>query len=140
MSFSEGENYGYDMIYSNPMSYSYSEYNNATIGQPQNHSNKVYDNHDIKNIYSMENDAPQSFGSVYDYLDKTASHYKKKVATYSPEMDALKRKLVEFQHKNDMLIIFIIYLTIIIFMQYSYAPKYPAYGPSYPPFTMAPNV
>jgi hypothetical protein len=32
---------------------------------------------------------------------------------------ALKKKLVEFQHKNDILLIFIVYLILIIIMQYS---------------------
>lgn len=55
---------------------------------------------------------------IYDYLEKNARESYHKAAnatkTTEAEIEELRKKLTEFQHKNDILLIFIIFLVIYI--------------------------
>jgi hypothetical protein len=129
MSYSDGSFFGYDELFINPALNSYYEYNTALKSEKP--VSAKYDNRALKDMYKFENKAPKPT-SVYDYM-KNARNFGEKIGSgidsilemKDVKIEELKKKASEFQHKNDMLLIFLIYLVIIIVVQYNMS------GPSY---------
>ena len=62
-------------------------------------------------------------------MERSAKKCTETLSKFNPEIEDLKKKLVEFQHKNDILLIFLVYLVIIIIMQYNmYSGMSGSYG------------
>ena len=132
MSYSDGSFFGYDELYINPTNNSYAEYNNIKLKSEKQPSAK-YDNRVLKDIYNYENKPfhkkMKSYSNVYDYLEKNIKDDCEETSFDLKDFKIaeLKKKLMEFKHKNDILLIFLIYLVIVIFVQYNMA------RPSHPP-------
>jgi len=144
MAYSDGSSFGYDELFVNPTMGTYADYSTNML-KPVKVPSAKYDNRMLKNIYNYENEYskprsrtdPSTFENVYDYLERSAKHCSDKISSFNPEIEDLKKKLVEFQHKNDILLIFLIYLVIVIVMQYNmYAPYTQQYNSPY--MTMRP--
>lgn len=144
MSYSDGSTFGYDELFVNPTMGTYADYNTNMLKPTRT---PTYDNRMLKNIYNYENEYskprsrnndPSTFNNVYDYLERSAKHCSDKIANFSPEIEELKKKLVEFQHKNDILLIFLVYLVIIIIMQYNMYTPYAPHNYTSPYINMRP--
>lgn len=131
MSYSDGSLFGYDEIFINPALNSYYEYN-TTLKSEKPVSAK-YDNRALKDIYKFENTTHKS-GHGMDYMERNARNFRQKIGSgigsilemKDSKIEELKKKVSEFQHKNDMLLIFLIYLVFIIVVQYNMStPSYP---------------
>lgn len=116
MAYDIGGNYGYDQFFIEPTLGTYADYMNMTpdVKVAKQHKNK------IQNIYNLENESipayKKQYNNVHDYLEHSAKQYSgnNKIS----DLESLKQKMVEFQHKNDILLIFLIYLILIIIIQY----------------------
>ena len=105
MAYGMDGSFAYDQLFLTPADL-YTEFSNT---KPIN----TIPDLDFKETNSKEN----SKYNVQNYLEETAKKYA--IKNFNPDVEELKKKLIEFQHKNDILLIFLIYLIIIIVYQYS---------------------
>lgn len=123
----DGTGYGYDQLFTQPIAGTYNDYNIE--------SNNKYDKNVIRNLHAAENESRyhgKKYNNVYDYLEQSARGTNA-LRSFNPEIEELKKKLIEFQHKNDILLIFLVYLILIIMYQYNMgnSASNMYYGPTY---------
>lgn len=119
MSYFDGFDYGYDQLFVNPTSDAYIDYSSSIVKPIKKEGNNPIANaayEEEQNRTSMER---LKYNNVYDYLEKHAQHTMSK--SHTTEIQDLKRRISEFQQKNDMFLIFIICLVIYVILQYNNA-------------------
>lgn len=147
MGYGDGfSTYGYDQLFVEPASGSYADYNKTLVSQPLPSTNK-YNNPATSYNYEQDssNKVPEKkYNDVYDFLEKNVREpYEKKGGidnTMKSDINEIKKQLLEFQHKNDTLLFFILFLVIYILVQFNsrsvsplhYMPYNNTIQPSFP--------
>lgn len=148
--------YGYDQVVVNPAAGNYVDYSDSIIKKPNNEkryfnpstsfdysSNRHeftrgtdFDDSDYHRPMHIPRYSPSrkqlvpGYDDVYDYMEKSVRSsvgQQLKERDSELEIELLRKKLVEFQHKHDILMIIIICLIIYIVLHVSNIQKSSAY-------------
>jgi hypothetical protein len=130
MSYDSGYNFGSDQIFINPTSQSFAEYNPILMKPTNKKTTSRSTERAIRQYATPASEANlqnQSFNYWQDSISGSntpgQSEYdqRREFIQYKREQEAeaLKKRAIDAEHRNDILLIFIVYLVIICVMNYS---------------------